>query len=111
MTCSHRYAHTNSLFKNLNILKLRDIVSLQTYLFVFKSLQCNSLDIYQPNSINQDSRRPYDVKIPLCRTAHAQSFVTYRGAKIWNQLPDDIKKLDSLHIFKAKIKQLLFHSY
>ena len=84
MTCSHRYAHTNTLFKNLNLLKLRDIVSMQTYLFVFKSLKCKSLNIYQSNSVNQDSRRPYDVKIPLCRTTHAQKSVTYRGTKIWN---------------------------
>ena len=111
MTFSHRYVHTDPLFRNLNLLKLHDIVSMQAYFFVFKSLQSQINNSYQYMSVDKNTRRPNDLKIPLCRTTHKQRFLTYRGAKLWNQLPNEIKSVKSFQMFKVKIKQFLFHSY
>ena len=108
MTHSHRFAHTDPLFRTLHLLKLHDIISMQAYLFVYKSLNFCTVTPIQYVSIHQNTRRPYDVKVPLCRTSHAQRFITYRGANLWNQLPDEIKNVESFQIFKAKIKKLLF---
>ena len=29
---------------------------------------------------------------------------SYVGAKVWNAIPNDIRKVESIHIFKQKIK-------
>ena len=102
ITFNHRYAHTDPL---------HDILAMQTYLFVYKSLNSQIIKAYQYMSENPNIGRPYDLKIPLCRTTFTQRFIAYRGAQLWNQLPDDIKKLKSLQTFKTKIKLMLMDSY
>ena len=44
MTSSDRYAHTDPLFKNLNLLKLSDIITLQTHVFVYKALHLHNVN-------------------------------------------------------------------
>lgn len=112
MSNSQRYAHTDPLFKNYKLLKVNDIIKLQTLLFIHKALYSHEVDCnFQFLSDNKNSRRPNDLKLPLCRTSHAQRYITYRGANQWNQLPEDLKNIKSFNIFKFKIKQLFLRNY
>ena len=62
-------------------------------------------------SHNINTRRHIDVKIPQCRTVHAQRSVSVRGAKAWNNLNQDIKSIHSFNLFKTKMKSLIFNNY
>ncbi len=107
-----RYAHTNPLFDKYKLLKFQDIVSTQTCLFVHKALHnypVNNYFIYL--SHNTDTRRPRDLRLPLCRTTHAQQNILFRGAKLWNQLPEEIKNILTLNSFKHKSKLKIFEKY
>lgn len=108
----HRYYHTNPIFSHHKILKVPDIIQLQTLLFVFNALVCNnSTDRdFQIIAHNIATRRPCTLRIPLCRTSHAQQSVLVRGARQWNQLPDDLKLAPAKHIFKSKLKLALLHN-
>ena len=106
MSSNDRYAHTEPLFQNFNLLKLQEIITLQTHLFIYKSLYTYQVDCgfrQMPNTIH--SRRLNNLILPLHRTTHAQRFVSYRGVKQWNQLPDDIKDSQSYNVLKNKIKK------
>ncbi len=107
-----RYDHTNSLFHQHNMLKLSDVIELQTGLFVYNALNIFSVDCsFQYPDRNITTRRPTDLKIPSFRTSHSQQSVSYRGVKIWNKLPQDIRDANSRASFKNKVKQKLLHSY
>ena len=43
--------------------------------------------------------------MPLCRTAAGQRTFTFRGEKLWNNLPDEFQSITNLDEFKVKIKQ------
>ncbi len=104
-----RYDHTNPLFCEHNLLKVPDIIFLQTCIFLFKSIYIypnNTSYELLSNNIN-NNRRPDDLKLPLCRTVHAQRSVSVRGVREWNSLPHEIKSLTSINLFKRKVKCFL----
>ena len=107
-----KYEHTNPLFNEYNLIKLHDIIQLQTCLFVYKSLyifHVNTTFHFLSHNIN--TRRPLDVKIPQCRTVHAQRSVSVRGARSWNNLSHDCKSINSVNALKTKLKHLYFVTY
>ena len=107
MSSSGRYAHTQPLFENFKLLKLYDIITLQTCNFIYKSIHNFQVDCgfqLMPNTYN--SRRTSNFILPLYRTSHAQRYVTYRGVKQWNQLPEEVKDSPSYNEFKNKLKKI-----
>ena len=84
-----RYEHTNPLFGQLHLLKLHDIILLQTCLFVFKSIHVYPVDILEPLTHNINTRRPHDLRTPYCRTVHAQRCVAVRGVRHRNNLSNN----------------------
>lgn len=112
ITCSSRFAHTTPLFRNLKLLKLNDIIKLQTSIFVY-----NALNVFSSNCGLQYvaqhvlSRRPGTLRVPLCRTSFAQRSITYRGTSYWNDLPHNIRTSTSLNTFKLRLKCSLAGNY
>ena len=107
-----KYDHTNPLFHDHKILKLPDTLFLQACLFVFKSLHVFPVNNgFQLTTTEGTSRRPLCLRIPLCRTSHAQQNISTTGVRYWNSLPQEIREATSLSSFKHLAKQFLFHSY
>ena len=107
-----KYEHTHPLFQKYQLIKLPDIILLQTCLFVYKSLYIFPVNTtFEFPSHNRNTRRPMDVKIPQCRTVQAQRSVGVRGAWSWNNLHQDIKSISSFNLFKTKIKSSIFNNH
>ena len=51
------------------------------------------------------------VNLPQPRSERAKKFVTYHGAKIWNDIPPGIKNTRNPVTFKIKLKNLLLEQY
>ena len=51
----------------------------------------------------------YDTKVPKMPKDKSKGF-SYFGAKLLNILPYDVKETESSNIFKAKIKQWIWHN-
>ncbi len=108
----HRYDHTNPYFIQHRLLKLPDIIHLQTGLFVYNSLKNNpSGTEFQHITHNIDTRRIHTLVLPLCRTSHAQQSVLVRGARQWNQLPEHVRLAPSKSSFKFNLKHTLLNTY
>jgi hypothetical protein len=45
---------------------------------------------------DRDTRRKSELDVPLYRIAVGQRSFLYRGTKLWNNLPKDIKDISSL---------------
>lgn len=110
MTRHQRFDHTQPLFSSLRLLKLPDIIHLQSCLFVHGALHsyptnCN-IDV-----IDRSDNRINKLRIPLCRTSHAQQNIAFQGPKTWNQLPQDLKNITSRSEFKYKLKSITLSKY
>ena len=44
-----------------------------------------------------------DISLPLRKTSNGQKAISFRGAKLWNQLEHDAKQAPSLASFKKRI--------
>ena len=112
MFCRPRYEHTNPIFCEYKLLKVPDILVLQSCIFVFKSLHIYPVNTtYQQLSHNPNTRRPNDLRIPYSRTVQAQRGVSVRGVRNWNNLSPQIKSITSIDLFKYKIKMSIFQNY
>ena len=54
-----------------------------------------------------ESRRTNDLQIPKLRLEFSKNSFSYVGAKIWNDIPNDIRNMESTHLFKHKMKTYL----
>ena len=100
-------AHSSPLFKKLKLLTVQDIFKFQTLVYMFKNQQIYVGSIRQgPNTRNQNNLQPKYHRLTL--TQHAVSFV---GPSEWNALPDDLKFIPSIGLFKAKLKAFLISKY
>ena len=106
--------HTAPIFKELHLLKLPDIMFLHTSIFVYKSI--NGLiplsnDFHRiSHSINTRGVNE-TLRLPQCRTSHAQHSLKYRGSKIWNSIDSTVRQCPSIFSFKRTIKQTLSSDY
>ena len=99
-------SHTNNLFHSNRILKLKDINIFLQAVHMYKS----DTSIFQ-NSHSYNTRNRDNLNFVFQRTATTQMSLSFSGPKIWNELPDTIKNLPTLHQFKTKLKDYLIDKY
>ena len=63
-------------------------------IFKVKFVRRAQISIYESRSIN-------DLQIPKLRLELSKSF-SYVGAKDWNDMPNDMRNVESIHILSAK---------
>ena len=105
--------HTNELFKQLGLLKLDDINTYCSAIFVYKSLNNHSnvgLFAYNDNE-RYILRNAKELKIPLMTTKQSQTSINYQGVKVWNDLPEDIQNKLTIPSFKISLKFHLLSHY
>ena len=106
-----RYDHTSSIFKDNRFFKLTDIINLHTNCFVHKALHYPTLDLGFNTIQHNVTRRARHLRIPLCRTTHAQQSVLLRGAKAWNSLPEYLVTECNSRAFKKKLSTAILTNY
>ena len=111
------YAHTTLLFKNLNVLKLKDLVLLKTAIFMYKvfnkSLPRNLLERFDIKHENTfyNLRSEHYFKLRFARTTQKQMCLSFCGIKLWNSISEEISKCQTLQLFKSKYKNDLISRY
>ena len=108
-----RYEHTNNLFIETKLLKLKEINIYFSTLFVYKCLNNiiqNKFYTFRTN-IRYTFREHSLLEVPHVRSNQSQTCITYCGAKIWNQLPLSLRTVPSLTSFKLNLKKYLLSSY
>ena len=117
ITNSNYLTHTEPLFDRLKTLKIQDIHSLQTGVFMYKftnnqlpELFNNFFDL-NSNIHTYPTRHSTDFHLENPRTILAQKSIKHHGPDVWNTLPYNIKRCCSLGIFKASLKEYLISTY
>ena len=56
----------------------------------------------------RNTRQRGQLNIPGCRTNTGRRSFTYRSAKLWNNLRDDVKSTDSIKVFRKRLVKPTF---
>ena len=108
LTNSDFSAHTVPLFNKLNLLDIYKINSIHTGRFMFcyhnKLLPPCFFNLFNANKQvhNYNTRNVDSYRSHACRTNIKQFTVLSRGPKLWNSLPDTIRKAETLSSFRIK---------
>ena len=117
-TNSSFLAHTDPLFYQLNVLKVNDINSFQTAIFMFRYTK-NSLPqtfndyfLYNKNVHSYPTRARNDIHLNNPRILLAHKSLRHHGPDVWNALPNYLKQFTSfLKPFKRKLKRIMINKY
>ena len=104
-----KYDHVTPALKELKWLNITDQLYFRDAVLVFKSLH-HLTPYYLSEKFKRNSemhsrvtRNVNDLHLPLCRLVTGQRTFGFRGAKMWNSLPPEIKSEQSLKSFKHKL--------
>ena len=88
------------MYKKYQLLNCRQIY--KTYLSTFVYKQQNGLLPCTFDKRGRITRQSHHLYIPKYRTTQGQRTIKYTGAKLWNELPENIRLCNSLCLFKNK---------
>ena len=100
-------AHTKPLFFKTNILTIESINIFQVACFIFDFFQNNLPECFHNYLVSNceihsyNTRSAHDLHAPFARTDIRQSSIKYRGPKIWNILPPQIKVPSTKQLLKT----------
>ena len=96
-------------------LSVRNLISLNTAIFVYKGInnwhpeQADSpfqrldyVHLYSTRSVSNNN-----LFIPRGKTNNFQKTMAFAGSKIWNEIPKEIRMAQTLHSFKEHLKKHL----
>lgn len=107
----HYLTPTTEIYKKTGLMSLAQIYKYNTCVLVHKILK-KSIHTHISFKIKSQTqkrslRRPYDIQLPSPRTNYGKKNITYEGAQLFNKLPNDIKRTESLFSFKKKLKHYI----
>ena len=119
MAFQQRDAHSEPLFQQFNILNFDDLYRLEVAKYMHdishNKLQQSFQSLFSlaKERHNTVTRQATDNKfsLPLVQTNYGKRFITFFGVKTWNNIPKDIRSLDSKRAFGTKYFAHLHSQY
>ena len=110
--------HSSPLFKQLNFVKIFDLVTFKISTFMYKYNNKSLPSVFQLFFTEIDKVHGYSTRaaakksfyIPKARTNYGKFNIRFQGPKIWNSIDESIKKY-SFHQFKKNLKSELISKY
>ena len=102
-----RSAHTTPIFFKFKILKLLDVYRYFTLIYMFHALKKGIYTVRHDRA----TRNSDMASSSFHRLTLSQHCISFAGPKIWNEIPCYIRNIESLTLFKRKLKQYLVDQY
>ena len=107
---ARRNDHTGPLFEILKLLKVEYIHKYLVLQFLFR-VKHNQIPVIFENMFVLNSRihdyrtrQQNEFHLPPSRTTFSQKFISYNGAKLWNDICKNVNDECSLFVFKRNVK-------
>ena len=109
LTDSSYYAHSDPLFSQLKMMKIKDLFLYHCQIFMYKTIKLDKYPNLRETINAMQSGHSYNMRhsnliTPYCRSDVCKQSLLYQGIKAWNQLSNDVKTSSSLTAFKNKCK-------
>ena len=118
ITFSDFRKHSSPLFDALSIIKLIDLIFFYVAMFMYDFYTAKFPNAFEDLFKKISNRHAYNTSLasrqsyslPSVRTNYGKFNLRFIGAKIWNTISDDKKRMPK-HSFKEAIKSNLLNSY
>ena len=108
-----KYDHISEGIQSLKWLNVKDTLFLNDAVMVHKCLH-GGVPAYLSHKFmlrsaihSRPTRHCNDLNLPKCRLATGQRMFSYRWAKVYNDLPLDIKEIENTRFFKKRLRNEL----
>ena len=109
MSFKPKLEHTQPLFSALKLLKFEHIYNVFVSRTAFKYINNDNLDIFQKFEHSHGTRgNNINLIGPQHNTTLFENSILSTVPKIWNNLPFEIKKVNTLETLKLKLKKHFF---
>ena len=111
MTFSEPTAHSSPLFHDLKLLNFDDLHELLIAVFAshFADYFTQTSHIHSHNT--RSAARGDFFMVRKNTLQYGLRSISFKGAKIWNNIPPEIRDSPSIRTFKNKLKNFLLDSY
>ena len=118
MTFSKFHEHSSPIFKHLNIVKLPDLVFLNTAVFMYKFHNRRLPSVFDTFFTQVNKRHNYNTRsasntfytLPKVKTNYRIFNIKLKGPKVWNSIGENLKTF-SISKFKESVKSDLVKDY
>lgn len=118
ITFSDYRAHSNPLFHDLNILKIKDLVKFQTCILMHDYHHDKLPKVFKMYFSSTSTKHKYNTRfsskdnysLPLVKTNYGKFNIRFAGAALWNSLDENLKK-EKKENFKSKLFNTFISSY
>ena len=100
-------AHSGPIFKNLSILKIKDIYRYLVGIYAFKKVNQSNLDFSEHGYFTRNSGHAV---VPFKRLCLSQRSVDVVVPSFWNSLSEEIKN-NEIETFKSRLREYLMSLY
>ena len=116
LTDSSYYAHSDPLFNQLKMMKIKDLYLFHCQIFMYKIINLDKYPNFREEINAIQPAHSYNMRYsnlitPYCRSDVCKQSLLYQGIRAWNQLTNDVKTSSSLNSFKSKCKMKLVSKY
>ena len=109
--CAHN-TPVAKLYKNFNTLSLPDLHSYQilrfvhTFIYCHSKLPCVFSEYFSSNSAVHayNTRNKDSLHLESFHSSLGQRSINFKGSVLWNALPEELKRISSVQVFKKKLK-------
>ncbi len=94
---ARKYDHVSPLLQELNWLTVENMLNVATACFMYKVTNglvpstCTRMFTRTHEVSRRTTRQSQDFYLPKVRTEAGRRSLTFRGSKLWNELPDSVK--------------------
>ena len=113
---AHYHDSAKPIFANLQMFQIDDLFKFEIAIFVFKwnrkSVPISFSNFFEKTSdvskrITRQSSKSSNLYIPRYRSNRLRRSIKYQVVKVWNSIPENIKKLCE-NLFKKQLKEYFF---
>ena len=110
-----KYDHITEGLKSLNWLNVNDRLLVNDLLMVHKCIHdltpsyLTGKFVQRLKIHGRNTRGSGELDLPICRLKTGQRSFAFRGAKLYNNLPNEIKQISDVKKFKAKVCNYLLN--
>ena len=115
--CDHREHVVKFLVKN-NILQVNEIFKIELAKFMYRFSHNSLPDCFREYFVEVINKHKHLTRsstnnfyVPRKKCAKGQSGLNYLGPRLWLEIPDNIKKKNTMKSFTVSYKKLLIESY
>ena len=109
--------HITPVLKELHWLPVELRIHFKVLLYIFKALRgqapqyLGQLCCYKQRPSHLRQPRDFLLQVPLTQRSATEAAFSVQGPVLWNKLPHDFKRANSVNIFKNKLKTHFFRIY